>query len=113
MPGASTSRTVPGALRTGPFPGSAGDASSRHSRIGDDERRRNLPSSEFKRKSRIGNYGDKLMEGDYRVVQILDALMELGVDDDTLLVLASDNGPSGELQIIGGARRRRSLPAAR
>ena len=36
------------------------------------------------------------MEGDYHVGQILDALKELGVDDNTLLVFASDNGPSGE-----------------
>jgi arylsulfatase len=56
----------------------------------------NLPSSEFKGKSRIGNYGDKLMEGDHRVGQILDALKALGVDENTLLVFASDNGPSGE-----------------
>jgi arylsulfatase len=57
----------------------------------------NLPSSEFKGKSRIGNYGDKLMEGDYHVGPILDALkQQLGVDDNTLLVFASDNGPSGE-----------------
>ena len=39
--------------------------------------------SEFKGKSRIGDYGDKLMEGDYHVGQILDALKDLGVDDDT------------------------------
>jgi arylsulfatase A-like enzyme len=56
----------------------------------------NLPSSQFRGKSRIGNYGDKLMEGDYHVGQILDALKQLGVDDNTLLVFASDNGPSGE-----------------
>ena len=56
----------------------------------------NLPSGEFKGKSRIGNYGDKLMEGDYHVGQILDALKQLGVDDNTLLVFCSDNGPSGE-----------------
>jgi arylsulfatase len=56
----------------------------------------NLPSSEFQGKSRIGNYGDKLMEGDHHVGQILDALKALGVDDNTLLVFASDNGPSGE-----------------
>jgi arylsulfatase A-like enzyme len=36
------------------------------------------------------------MEGDYHVGQILDALKELGVDDNTLLVFASDNGPQGE-----------------
>ena len=56
----------------------------------------NLPSKQFAGKSRIGQYGDKLMEGDYHVGQILDALKELGVDDNTLLVFASDNGPQGE-----------------
>ena len=43
----------------------------------------NLPSSEFKGKSQIGNFGDKLMEGDHHVGQILQTLKELGVDDDT------------------------------
>ena len=56
----------------------------------------NIPSKEFKGKSRIGHYGDKLMEGDYHVGQILDTLKELGVDDNTLVVFASDNGPQGE-----------------
>lgn len=56
----------------------------------------NLPSKQFAGKSRIGQYGDKIMEGDYHVGQILDALKELGVDDNTLLVFASDNGPQGE-----------------
>jgi arylsulfatase A-like enzyme len=56
----------------------------------------NLPSQPFKGKSRIGNYGDKLMEGDYHVGRILDTLKELGVDDSTILVFASDNGPCGE-----------------
>lgn len=56
----------------------------------------NLPSAQFKGKSRIGNYGDKIMEGDYHVGQILDTLKELGVDDNTIAVFASDNGPYGE-----------------
>ena len=56
----------------------------------------NLPAKQFAGKSRIGQFGDKLMEGDYHVGQILDALRELGVDDNTLLVFASDNGPQGE-----------------
>ena len=56
----------------------------------------NLPSKEFAGKSQIGQYGDKMMEGDYHVGQVLDALKELGVDDDTLLIFASDNGPQGE-----------------
>lgn len=53
----------------------------------------NLPAKAFAGKSRIGNYGDKIMEGDYHVGQILDALKDLGIDDNTLFVFASDNGP--------------------
>ncbi len=56
----------------------------------------NLPSKQFKGKSRIGNFGDKIMEGDHHVGQILDTLKELGIDNDTIVVFASDNGPSGE-----------------
>jgi arylsulfatase len=56
----------------------------------------NLPSKQFAGKSRIGQYGDKLMEGDHHVGQILNALKELGIDDNTLVVFASDNGPQGE-----------------
>src|SRR5436190_2607937 len=56
----------------------------------------NLPSKEFAGKSQIGQYGDKLMEGDHHVGQIIDTLKELGLDDNTLVVFASDNGPQGE-----------------
>src|SRR6266567_8377580 len=56
----------------------------------------NLPSKEFAGKSQIGQFGDKLMEGDHHVGQILDTLKQLGVDDNTLVVFASDNGPQGE-----------------
>jgi arylsulfatase len=56
----------------------------------------NFPSKQFAGKSRIGQYGDKLMEGDYHVGQIMDTLKELSVDDNTILVFASDNGPYGQ-----------------
>jgi len=56
----------------------------------------NLPAEQFKGKSRIGNYGDKMMEGDYHVGRILDTIKELGADDNTIVVFASDNGPYGE-----------------
>jgi arylsulfatase len=56
----------------------------------------NLPAAPFMGKSRIGNYGDKLMEGDAHVGHILDTLKELGLEDNTLVVFASDNGPYGE-----------------
>ena len=55
----------------------------------------NYPSKQFAGKSRVGQYGDKMMEGDYHVGQILDALKEMGVDDNTIVVFASDNGPWG------------------
>ena len=35
------------------------------------------------------------MEGDYHVGQVLDALKELKIDDNTIVVFASDNGPWG------------------
>ena len=56
----------------------------------------NLPSKQFAGKSRIGQYGDKMMEGDYHVGQVLDALKELKIEDNTLVVFASDNGPTGD-----------------
>ena len=55
----------------------------------------NLPSKAFAGKSRIGNYGDKMMEGDFHVGQVLDALKDLGIDNDTIVIFASDNGPQG------------------
>jgi arylsulfatase A-like enzyme len=55
----------------------------------------NYPSKQFAGKSRIGQYGDKMMEGDYHVGQVLDALKELGIEDNTIVVFASDNGPWG------------------
>jgi arylsulfatase len=55
----------------------------------------NYTSKEFAGKSRIGQYGDKIMEGDYHVGQVLDTLKELKLDDNTIVVFASDNGPWG------------------
>ena len=57
----------------------------------------NLPAKAFAGKSRIGNYGDKMMEGDYHVGQILDALKDMGIDDQTIVVFISDNGPYGDV----------------
>ena len=56
----------------------------------------NLPSKQFAGKSRVGQYGDKMMEGDYHVGQVLDALKELKLEDNTIVVFASDNGPTGD-----------------
>jgi arylsulfatase len=56
----------------------------------------NLAAKEFAGKSSIGDYGDKMMEGDYRVGQILDEVKDLGVDNDTIVIFCSDNGPTGD-----------------
>lgn len=56
----------------------------------------NLPNKEFAGKSRIGHYGDKLMEGDYHVGQVLDTLKGLGIEANTIVIFASDNGPQGQ-----------------
>jgi len=55
----------------------------------------NLPSKRFEGASRIGQFGDSLMEGDAIVGSVLDALKELGLEKDTIVVFASDNGPDG------------------
>jgi arylsulfatase A-like enzyme len=57
----------------------------------------NLPSKRFEGQSRIGQFGDSLMEGDAIVGRMLDALDELGLARDTMVVFASDNGPQGEV----------------
>ncbi len=56
----------------------------------------NLPPKQFEGKSRIGNYGDSLMEGDFEVGRVMDALKELGIEDNTIVVFCSDNGPQGQ-----------------
>ena len=43
----------------------------------------------------IGQFGDSLMEGDAIVGTMLDALRELDLERDTIVGLASDNGPQG------------------
>jgi arylsulfatase A-like enzyme len=55
----------------------------------------NLPSKRFEGVSRIGQFGDSLMEGDAIVGKMLDALDDLSLARDTIVVFASDNGPDG------------------
>ncbi|MFI0846056.1 sulfatase-like hydrolase/transferase [Mesorhizobium sp. IMUNJ 23232] len=55
----------------------------------------NLPSKRFEGASRIGQFGDSLMEGDAIVGTLLDALNDLDLARDTIVVFASDNGPDG------------------
>lgn len=50
-------------------------------------------SDNFKGKSAGGPYGDTIEEIDWSSGEILKTLKELGIDDNTLVVFTSDNGP--------------------
>ncbi len=51
---------------------------------------------------RGGLYADIVAEIDYRVGQILDAVKEAGIDDNTIVILSSDNGSGGAMPQLGG-----------
>lgn len=50
-------------------------------------------SDKFKGKSEQGLFGDVMMEIDWSVGQVMKTLREEGLDDNTLVVITSDNGP--------------------
>ncbi|NJB71091.1 arylsulfatase [Saonia flava] len=50
-------------------------------------------SDKFKGKSERGLYGDVIMEIDWSVGQIMDALKKNGLEENTLVIFTSDNGP--------------------
>lgn len=49
-------------------------------------------SNEFLGRSNWGLYGDAIEELDYHVGRIFDSLEKLGIDDNTVVIYASDNG---------------------
>jgi arylsulfatase A-like enzyme len=52
-----------------------------------------IPRPEFKGKSGQGDWADCLLELDSDFGEILDALKELKIDDNTIVVFSGDNGP--------------------
>lgn len=50
-------------------------------------------SEEFKGKSERGLYGDAIEEIDYNTGRILDQLKELDIEENTIVIFTSDNGP--------------------
>jgi arylsulfatase A-like enzyme len=54
-----------------------------------------LPHPDFAGKTGNGDWADCLAELDHRTGQILDAIKEAGIEDETLVMFASDNGPEG------------------
>jgi arylsulfatase A-like enzyme len=68
-----------------------------------------FPSAKFKGKSAAGPYGDAAEELDWSVGEVLHALDERGLRDNTLVVFTSDNGPwfNGSTD---GLRGRKGMP---
>ena len=52
-----------------------------------------LPNPDFAGKTGNGDWADCLAEMDHRTGEILDAIQEAGVEDNTIVVFTSDNGP--------------------
>ena len=52
-----------------------------------------IPLERFRGKSKAGAYGDFLMETDWHIGRLLDHLITLGISDNTLVIVTSDNGP--------------------
>jgi arylsulfatase A-like enzyme len=51
--------------------------------------------------ARGGLFADLIAEMDYRVGQVLDAIKEAGVDDNTIVILSSDNAGGGAVTQVG------------
>ena len=61
-----------------------------------------LPHPDFKGKSGGGTYSDAMAELDYRTGQVLDAIDQAGIAEDTIVVWSSDN-PAGRAPYMGGS----------
>jgi arylsulfatase len=59
-------------------------------------------SQQFEGRSGAGLYGDAMMELDWSVGRVIDALREAGLLENTLVVLTSDNGPWLQEGPLGG-----------
>ncbi len=62
-----------------------------------------LPHPDFAGKTGFGDWADSLAEMDHHVGQVLDALKELDVEKNTIVVFTSDNGPEEMLPWRGWA----------
>jgi arylsulfatase len=62
-----------------------------------------LPHPDFAGRTRYGDFADSLAEMDHHVGEIVDAVKELGIADNTLVIFTSDNGPEEQLPWRGWA----------
>ena len=53
-----------------------------------------VPDKQFQGKSGLNPYGDFVMEVDYMIGRIVEALRDNGIEENTLLIFAADNGCS-------------------
>jgi arylsulfatase A-like enzyme len=51
-----------------------------------------VPLPEYRGKSKAGDYGDYVVETDAMIGRVLDALKSSGLDENTIVVITSDNG---------------------
>jgi arylsulfatase len=54
----------------------------------------NDTAAEFKGKSGVNKYGDSVLELDFRTGEVLDAIRDAGIEDNTIVIWVSDNGPT-------------------
>jgi len=52
-----------------------------------------IPNNEFDGKAQAGGYGDYVFQTDWVAGQVLKALKEEGLEDNTIVIFSSDNGP--------------------
>ena len=52
-----------------------------------------IPNDEFDGKTKAGPYGDFVYQSDYIAGQVLKALKEKGLEENTLVIFSADNGP--------------------
>jgi arylsulfatase len=62
-----------------------------------------IPHPDFAGKTGHGDFADCLAEMDHHVGQMVDAVKDLGIDDSTIIVFTSDNGPEELLPWRGWA----------
>jgi arylsulfatase A len=62
------------------------------------------PSKEWVGKSKLGNYGDFVMETDWVVGQIVKAVDDAGLAEKTLIIVSSDNGCSPAVNKKGNSK---------
>ncbi len=62
-----------------------------------------VPSPAFKGKSKAGDFGDFVVQTDHVVGAVLAAVKKAGVEEDTLVILTSDNGPEVTGEVKPGA----------